>query len=355
VVIDPPGTTDDTRPDTTVVVKHGCTMPALRSAPPATTKVKVTATDLVDQEIVARATLREKDQADAKPREKSAADPGDATVTRREAGQQARNAVVRAVHLGHSSRPVGLGDCETGRVFLCGLRWGTIGEDGVLRFLVDNHSTRPLAISRVSAFDEYGLMDRARAVFIDGKAVPGPGDPTAVDPAAENRPGYDDGVLAIIPPGTRVEGSILVSDPDSVGRLLQIVVEGPSRVMHAAQWIDLQRPLPPEREKALGIGGELSASWLEDGLGGERQEITDMKGAGIWLLYALSESWHLELDAMGAASGEVRFDNVTIDGAQGVLTRSAKLGRVQGSAFLRLADEGLMPFVRFGIGVQGTP
>ena len=109
-----------------------------------------------------------------------------------------------------------------------------------------------------------------------------------------------------------------------------------------------------EREKALGVSGALGVIWLKDGLGGERSEATDTSGLGLWVLYALSEHWHLEMGAMGAASGDARFHDVTVDGTQGELTRSAKLGRLQGSAFLRLGTEGIMPYVRFGVGAQLT-
>ena len=361
VVLDPPSITPEGfRQDSTIVVKHSCQLDAIWDLPrdrrgrPRRFAVEKAALD--DEESTARQVLEHRENmADGKPAE----DPGSAgsgeqwagesageetgseagASEPREADQWAWNAVARAVHQGHTSHPVALGDCETGQVFLCGLRWGQVGDDGVLRVLIDNSSFSPVTITGISVFDDRTAVDRVRALYIDGRS-------------AEN-PAQD--VLLTIPPRTRVEGSILVRDPGTVDGLLKVVVEGPSRVLHAAQWIDLQRPAKPEepeREKALGIHGAGGVIWLRDEFEGRRSKPTDTAGAGLWLLYAWSEHVHVQLDAMGLSTGEVRFADTTVNGVQGELTRSAKVARVQGSGVLRLGTRGIMPFLRLGVGVQ---
>lgn len=246
--------------------------------------------------------------------------------------------VVRAIHQSHASRPVALGDCDDQSVFICGTHWGTVGDDGVLRFVIDNQLGRTIRVSRVSVFDEVTVADRAGAVFIDGQKTQGDGE-----------------LLVEIPARARVEGSVLVRDPRSVGSVVRVMVAGPSQVVHAIQWIELQPPLERawEEEKAFGVVGAAGAAWLSGGLGqGDRLDATTLRSFGVWSWYAVSKRLQIELGGLVAQTGTARFPDTEIDGVQGELTRRMRLVQALGGVVFRLEPDGTIPYVRFGIGSQ---
>ena len=70
--------------------------------------------------------------------------------------------------------------------------------------------------------------------------------------------------------------------------------------------------------------------------------------------YGFTEHLHFEGEAMGASSGEARFESAMFDGREGTLIRTATVGRIVGGALLRFRTEKYLPYVRLGVGLQGT-
>ena len=104
--------------------------------------------------------------------------------------------------------------------------------------------------------------------------------------------------------------------------------------------------------RQLVAGPRLSygACWFTSGQDGEDDlESTSCMAAGAYVSRGFHEYVALEVEAVGGATGEARFDT-----AQGPRTRSAKFGRFTGRAAARFADGKTVPFVALGAGIQGT-
>ena len=104
------------------------------------------------------------------------------------------------------------------------------------------------------------------------------------------------------------------------------------------------------RQLVAGPRISWGACWLTSGQDGEDDlENTSCMAAGAYVSRGFHEYVALEVEAVGGATGEARFDS-----AQGPRTRSAKFGRFTGRAAARFADGKTVPFVALGAGIQGT-
>ena len=212
---------------------------------------------------------------------------------------------------------------------ICVLHWRKGDENGVLRVAIQNNYAEDATVTKVQLYGKHGSQDHAGEVFIEG-------DDGWSEPNLE----------ATIPANTRVEASVLVKNPKSLGDAARLVLSGPSSILPASQWLDLQPPPEPEREKAIGINAIRGLVWLE---GGDELDSTNLTGLGLWATYAFTERFHLEIEALGAVTGKARFEDGPV--AQ---TRSARLGRVHGGLLVRLGSQGVMPYLRLGVGAQGA-
>ena len=104
--------------------------------------------------------------------------------------------------------------------------------------------------------------------------------------------------------------------------------------------------------RQLVAGPRLSygVCWFTSGEDGEDDlENTSCMAAGAYVSRGFHEYVALEVEAVGGATGEARFDT-----AQGPRTRSAKFGRFTGRATARFAEGKAVPFFGLGVGLQAT-
>jgi hypothetical protein len=246
-------------------------------------------------------------------------------------------------------------------VFLTGKSWILTEGRYFVLFEIANLLQQPYELARLHAFDEFHFLDHIAAMSLwteDGQV-------------SED--------LLRLDAGERVQGLIELKNIGSIGRYMLMEMSEPDgerpvksepvpiEVLPIYELPKSKKVREREREVALakrtwiGVHGLYGAIWLDDGLPmTEDTDSTSLKGFGLRVskgLIAMDKGTtpllSVEVDIAGAASGTARFEDVTIDGMQGQLGRTAKLGRVQIGAVLRLGDK-VIPTLRVGVGGQGV-
>ena len=244
--------------------------------------------------------------------------------------------MVRTMHHGLESQPIKMGACKGNGVVICALRWRKSDENGLLRIAIDNRSPADATITAVQLFSKYSQEDHAGEVFIEG-------DEDWSEPNLE----------VTIPANTRVEASVAVKNLKSLGDAVRLVLSGPSSVLPASEWIDLQPPAEPEREMSLSLSASYGAAWLADGMGLNELDATVLRLASVRVTVAFTELIHVEGQLAIARSGAARFDDVSFNNMSGNLEHIATLGRAQIGGLLRWGGK-VQPALRAGVGFQGA-
>ncbi|WP_428263401.1 hypothetical protein [Haliangium sp.] len=184
--------------------------------------------------------------------------------------------------------------------------------------------------------------------------------------SSERRP---DGVIAIVPPRSEIEGSALV--PDGVeGELNRLSlrftgVKAGVPVVASAQTIDyytelrsvrLEREARERRSKQafVLVQARYGAYQMRTGISGnEDYDFTSTWAVGAYLGKGFAEVLALEFEFLAGRTGIGRHSDVDWDGMEGRVERSASFGRVGFGAQGRFGDM-ISPTGRLIVGVQGT-
>ena len=218
---------------------------------------------------------------------------------------------------------------------------------------IDNRQHRPYALAVIRVTDALGNPLPSFML-----------DPTGLENATT-------GLIKTIPEGSQGKVTIAVQVPpgvDADGLRLEIAEVGQPAVAAEIPRYYLTPETQKEKQRRLWaeqlvVSPRFSygACWLADGLSGDdRLEATTCSNLGIGFTFPLFVAdrgrWSMALDfeAIGGWTGNASFEGVDIGGAEGELTRSAKLGRVAAHTVARLSGGPFVPYVRFGVGAQGA-
>jgi hypothetical protein len=228
---------------------------------------------------------------------------------------------------------------------------GVVSEDVLLvAFGVINGCSSPYSMAEVALYDEHQSVNYAGTPRIWG---PGTGDDEGWG-AAE---GTGD-VIAKIGQGEEAVGWMVVNSNIVAAGPLTVRVAGPNGVQPlvatAQKWDWV--PHEPEFERTVSLHAQalVGGIWLANPQNDKDLDPTSVKGLGVRVAYHLFELLSVEVDVVGASSGESRFEGVDFNGQQGDLVRSAKLGRVSFGGALRLSSGRTIPVLRLGLGLQGA-
>ncbi len=199
----------------------------------------------------------------------------------------------------------------------------------------------------------------AVAQFLEGnrKAVP-------VEVVMEKKVKTAGDAFAIIPPRSSVRGIVLI--PDGVQadidkwRLRFFAPKATRPLIAATQRIDWV-PIPHKeavrrrraKQVAVIVGVVTGAYWLNDGDGQGLSDGTFLTAVAVRYLQGFHKNFAFEAEGMGGKTGEAEFKNMSWNGMNGDVARSATFGRVRVGGLLRLGDK-YIPTVRLGLAGQGT-
>ena len=199
----------------------------------------------------------------------------------------------------------------------------------------------------------------ARLVASNATAENEPIDVIVVDAP----PPKDERLLAVIPASTRVRAVLKL--PAALGNELKpmsIELQGlngiGSFVAAAESW--RLRPVDDEeykreqraKQSSLSVHMITGGIWLADSTGLDELEGTYLVGFGARYQKGFASGLAVEIEAAGGRTGQVRFNDASLDDMSGNLEREAFIGRVLLSGAIRFGD----PYVttlRIGLGVQG--
>ncbi|MEM9489158.1 MAG: hypothetical protein AAGC55_08435 [Myxococcota bacterium] len=110
------------------------------------------------------------------------------------------------------------------------------------------------------------------------------------------------------------------------------------------------------RQVLVSVQGFYGAYFMRDGAGPggtnvSRIDASSLTGLGLRLAKGFNPGFALEAEIVGARTGTAHWDDITVNNAQGDLTREAKLGRLTVAAVGRMGDI-LNPYIRAGGGAQ---
>jgi len=260
--------------------------------------------------------------------------------------EAAEHAVIGAVIQGSRVTPIHQEPDRSEGFSVRGTEWVEVGDDRILRFDVHNHENAPFQVTRVQVFNEDGSQEHTGTARIGA-------EPTAL-PSPKNRP------LGVVPPRQQVSGAVLVRDPRSLGESVQLMVHGPAGVSPRIRLIPL-RPVGPtpeekqDRQVFIGVRAAVGGCWIPSRVeGSSATDATPCGGLAVRVTKGMTESIGVEVEVAGAATGEARFDGVTIDGATGELSHGrGRRVRVTLGGLLRFGRT-ITPVLRLGFSVQAT-
>ena len=316
-----------------VVVYHKDTMQVIQTAIDARVQIEV---EKATKAIEAKAAEdgRKKDEKHAK---EIATERQENERLRTNRDRIVEQALAHAIQEGYDIHPLeGATDCAGNGIVICGTGWGRGRKDGMLGLTIINNRHSEVEGDALEVFSKVeNSPNRAGGVSVKGSDEP------------------FDGVTRIkLPALGRVDLSVVVHEPATVGDSLYVVLKGPSGVL-AAEWVGLKPK--PRKKITLSAYGAYGAAWLAEGSGENRTDATSLETLGARVAYSANEqsdvSFSLEA-ALGVAwTGNSQFSSAIVDGVQGDLERSALLGRLQVGGVLRLGKT-IRPTVRLGVGAQ---
>ena len=276
--------------------------------------------------------------------------------------EERRRKLERAAPMADLSPPVILPDRATivttgGPIFVHIAHGWWEQEELFLAFDTLNNAVLPRRIAQVLAFDRAG-----RRLPIDIRHIQHTGP---VEVAGD--------LLAVIPGGSQARG--FLSLPDAANgdiRGLTIALLGADgetlATASVGDWESRRQILVPmsdeeiERQKrdeeargrvSVQVHALRGYIWLDDGLGGEELDATILRGLGIRTTYGINRLLMLTGEVAGASSDAARFDGISQGGMQGVLHRTATLGRVLLGGQVSLGHR-VVPYARLAVGFHGT-
>jgi hypothetical protein len=166
------------------------------------------------------------------------------------------------------------------------------------------------------------------------------------------------GTLAEIAPGEEVVGLLMVNANALAPGAPVVKVLGTPALQPrgvAAELYEFVKATPPfiptMSLHVQVLGGGI---WLANPQNDKDLDPTSVKGLGVRVAYHMFKPLSIEVDVVGASSGESRFEGVDFNGQQGDLLRNAKLGRVSFGGALRMSSGPYIPVLRLGLGLQGA-
>ncbi len=170
--------------------------------------------------------------------------------------------------------------------------------------------------------------------------------------------------VAVIPKQTRVRGVFLL--PAALENSIEPLTlelrqpNGLDSVIAAARTWRL-RPVSDEELERERKARQLSVSarliigpfWIDDGLGQDERHAAFMTGIAVHFQKGFTNGLAVYGEAAGGWTGEASFADVTLDGADGELTRKALFGRLHIGGAVRFGE----PYLKTmwaGFGVQGV-
>ena len=265
---------------------------------------------------------------------------------KKESEERLQRSLLLAVHKGeHRSEPIISYEPELiDGILISDPEWTEIGGRYFFQYMAENRNADDFPVEQLEVFDQHNARNHVIGVQIgDADAQPG------------------DNLLGTIPAGSKVPMTVELDDFESLGDYathMMSTPKGPPQLrefkrVRPSRW-DLHR-----EARRVVIGARLlgGACWVADGLPndteGEGLDAAMCGGLSVRAAKGISELLALETEIIGARIGEVRFDDVTFNGMQGDLIRTANLVRVQFNGAVRLGRKKI-PTLRLGIGAQGT-
>ena len=171
----------------------------------------------------------------------------------------------------------------------------------------------------------------------------------------------NNGRLAEIAPGDEAQGYVSVENPLRIGKYATVTLTSTSGLSWS-QSVQIWPPPdgPTTRELELAKQASVSvrlvggAFWVVDGLATEDLAATRFTGLAVRYSKGLSMLFAFEAELVGARTRTACFEDITIEGKQGDLLRSATVGRVQVGGALRFGGATILPLARIGLGLHAA-
>ena len=224
------------------------------------------------------------------------------------------------------------------------------GRDLLMTFDAVNPGIQPLSLDAISAHDASGELIEVQPVF---------------DTRPEDQ---EQGRIHTLQARERMRAGVILEN--AITRELegmQLYFRGTVAAQSAvtANRVIRFRPVPEgdlEQERqdreargrvTIQVQPMYGVMWLANPLLDGQLDSTSLRGLGVRASYGVNRLFALEGEIVGASSGNARFDGMTFQNMEGIVTRNARLGRVLIGGVASMGYR-YVPTLRLGIGFQGA-